>query len=328
MRAASGAFDKTVRIWDVASGEELSELEGHTDKIFGVAICADGRRAVSCSWDASLRVWDLSDDPGDHQVLQPPSVTGGVDKRPAPDSILGAQSIVGAVKAALNRSAGYDEIQTDSDTDGSGTSTPDGPSSGGGVGSLPVASGRRTRIRVDVDEEEGLPVKPEEADTGAGSLGEAIQRFLGRKDDVDLDDDEKEWERSVVAERRRRDMDPGNAHEMSRLTGDDADFEEDPDETTIQMQKDKARHRSSIALALGFVCFFPWCAGLILDGGLKSKDKMTRTINRIAVFLMFCAIVAAVGIVAARYTVKDNVFCLSAAQCDRACAVVCSSCRQ
>jgi len=339
-RAASGAFDRTVRIWDVASGTELSELQGHTDKIFGVAICADASRAVSCSWDASLRVWDLSDNPTDHQVLQPPSATAGVDKRPAPDSILGGQSIVGAVKAALNRSSGYDEIQTDSDSaaydeiqtdsdsNGSGRKTPDGPSSGGGVGSLPDGHGRRARIRVELDEEEGALVEPEEASTGVGRLGEAIQRFLGRTDDVDLDDDEKEWERSVLAERRHRDIDPENAHEMSRLTGDDVDFAENEDEEKIQMQKDKARHRSSIALALGFVCFFPWCAGLILDGGLRSKDKITRTINRIAVCLMSFAIFAAVSIVVVRYNVKDNVFCSVAAQCDKSCAVVCSACTQ
>jgi WD40 repeat protein len=323
MRAVSGSFDRTVRIWDVMSGEELSQLQGHTDKIFGVAICADGTRAVSCSWDTSLRVWDLREEPADHQVLHPPSATGDAEGRLAPDSILSGKSIVGAVKAALNRSNGYDEIQTDSSSNESGRSTPEGPASGGGVG---PDSGRRKRIWVDVAEEENVPTLDGKQDaSGMGRLGEAMARFLGRKDDIDLDEDEREWERSVLAEQRhRREVDPERAHEMSRLTGEDLDFDnEDEDEEKIRVKKDKARQRSSFALALGFICFFPWCAGLVLDGGLKSQDKITRNINRVSVLLLFLCIVAASGIVTARYTVKDNMFC---GQCDNLCARVCADC--
>jgi hypothetical protein len=111
---------------------------------------------------------------------------------------------------------------------------------------------------------------------------------------------------------------------MSRLTGEDLDFDnEDEDEEKIRVKKDKARQRSSFALALGFICFFPWCAGLVLDGGLKSQDKITRNINRVSVLLLFLCIVAASGIVTARYTVKDNMFC---GQCDNLCARVCGDC--
>lgn len=34
-------------------------LEGHTGVISGLAIIADGKSAISCSWDRSVRVWDL-----------------------------------------------------------------------------------------------------------------------------------------------------------------------------------------------------------------------------------------------------------------------------
>ena len=71
----------------------------------------------------------------------------------------------------------------------------------------------------------------------------------------------------------------------------------------------------------GTLGFFPWCAGLVLDG--KSKDKITRNINRVSVLLLFLCIVAASGIVTARYTVKDNMFC---GQCDNLCARVCADC--
>jgi WD40 repeat protein len=37
----------------------LRTLAGHTDRVLGVALTPDGRRAVSASYDGTLRVWDL-----------------------------------------------------------------------------------------------------------------------------------------------------------------------------------------------------------------------------------------------------------------------------
>ena len=41
------------------AGSALRTLEGHSDWVAGVAVTADGRRAVSASWDKTLKVWDL-----------------------------------------------------------------------------------------------------------------------------------------------------------------------------------------------------------------------------------------------------------------------------
>ena len=38
----------------------MRTLEGHSDWVLGVAVTADGKRAVSASWDHRLKVWDLS----------------------------------------------------------------------------------------------------------------------------------------------------------------------------------------------------------------------------------------------------------------------------
>jgi hypothetical protein len=57
-RAVSASLDKTLKVWDLDSGQELRTLAGHSASVSGVAVTADGRRAVSASWDNTLKVWD------------------------------------------------------------------------------------------------------------------------------------------------------------------------------------------------------------------------------------------------------------------------------
>ncbi len=56
----SGSEDNTLRVWDLASGETVRTLSGHTDAVMAVAVTPDGRQAVSGSGDKTLRVWDLA----------------------------------------------------------------------------------------------------------------------------------------------------------------------------------------------------------------------------------------------------------------------------
>jgi WD40 repeat protein len=58
-RAVSASCDKTLRLWDLESGQTLRTLEGHTNWVFAVAVTPDGRLAVSTSEDKTLRIWDL-----------------------------------------------------------------------------------------------------------------------------------------------------------------------------------------------------------------------------------------------------------------------------
>ena len=55
-RGLSGSWDNTLRLWDLATGETLRTLEGHTSAVNAVAALADGRRAISGSDDHTLRL--------------------------------------------------------------------------------------------------------------------------------------------------------------------------------------------------------------------------------------------------------------------------------
>jgi WD40 repeat protein len=58
--AVSGSDDRTVRVWDLSSGQCRATLQGHTDWVISVALSADGGTAVSGSNDQTVRVSDLS----------------------------------------------------------------------------------------------------------------------------------------------------------------------------------------------------------------------------------------------------------------------------
>ena len=59
-RALSGSHDKTLSLWDVASGRHLRTFKGHFSKVKSVVFSPDGRLVLSGSWDKTLRVWDAA----------------------------------------------------------------------------------------------------------------------------------------------------------------------------------------------------------------------------------------------------------------------------
>jgi WD40 repeat protein len=59
-RLASASHDRTVRLWDAATGAPLQTLEGHTDGVTSVALSADGTRLASASGDRTVRLWDAA----------------------------------------------------------------------------------------------------------------------------------------------------------------------------------------------------------------------------------------------------------------------------
>ena len=46
-------------LWDVATGEEIRTLRGHTEDVMSARIGLDGKQAVTASRDNTVRIWDL-----------------------------------------------------------------------------------------------------------------------------------------------------------------------------------------------------------------------------------------------------------------------------
>jgi len=91
---ASGSRDKTIKIWETATGLCIMTLIGHDNWVRGLQFSPDGKHLVSVSDDKSMRVWDLKqgraiktiNDAHSHFVScidfstnKPYVVTGGVD---------------------------------------------------------------------------------------------------------------------------------------------------------------------------------------------------------------------------------------------------------
>jgi WD40 repeat protein len=59
-RLATGSEDRTIKLWDTTTGEEVFTLRGHTAGVLCVAFSPDGQRIASGGYDRTVKVWDTS----------------------------------------------------------------------------------------------------------------------------------------------------------------------------------------------------------------------------------------------------------------------------
>ena len=57
---ASGSGDKTVKLWETATGKLLTNLQGHTDAVWSVAWSPDGKTLASGSSDQTVKLWEAA----------------------------------------------------------------------------------------------------------------------------------------------------------------------------------------------------------------------------------------------------------------------------
>ncbi|QGJ70898.1 Serine/threonine protein kinase [Planctomycetales bacterium 10988] len=55
----TGGYDKTARIWDSSSGEEVRVLQGHFGRVTSVAISPDGTEVATGSRDNTTKIWNF-----------------------------------------------------------------------------------------------------------------------------------------------------------------------------------------------------------------------------------------------------------------------------
>jgi WD40 repeat protein len=55
----SGSFDRSIKVWNAATGVELRTLNGHVGQVMTVAVSPSGRQFASGSRDNTVKLWDL-----------------------------------------------------------------------------------------------------------------------------------------------------------------------------------------------------------------------------------------------------------------------------
>ena len=55
----SASYDKTIKIWDAATGTHLRTLEGHSKSVSSMAFSPDGLTLASGSHDDTVKLWNM-----------------------------------------------------------------------------------------------------------------------------------------------------------------------------------------------------------------------------------------------------------------------------
>ena len=56
----AAGIGKAIVLWDIASGEKISTLTGHTGSVNSLSFSPDGKSLVSGNWDDTVRLWDVT----------------------------------------------------------------------------------------------------------------------------------------------------------------------------------------------------------------------------------------------------------------------------
>ncbi|WP_341526616.1 caspase family protein [Nostoc sp. UHCC 0302] len=57
---ASASSDTTVKLWNAATGKEITTLKGHSSDVLGIAFSPDGKTIASASSDTTVKLWNVA----------------------------------------------------------------------------------------------------------------------------------------------------------------------------------------------------------------------------------------------------------------------------
>ena len=77
---ASGGSDRTVILWDVATGGYRRALEGHTQRINALAFSPDGGTLMSGGWDGTILLWEIALAEGESVLISPSQTPWDVNR--------------------------------------------------------------------------------------------------------------------------------------------------------------------------------------------------------------------------------------------------------
>jgi WD40 repeat protein len=59
-KLATGGENKVIEVWNVDVGEQIAQLEGHTDEVTQLSFIDNDRKIVSSAEDKSVKIWDVT----------------------------------------------------------------------------------------------------------------------------------------------------------------------------------------------------------------------------------------------------------------------------
>ena len=89
----SASDDRTLKIWQLDTGECLKVLKGHSDRVRSVVFTPDGSKLISGSSDGTIRIWDAETGESLQEII-PLRPYEGMD-------ITGVKGLTGSEKGTL-----------------------------------------------------------------------------------------------------------------------------------------------------------------------------------------------------------------------------------